>query len=709
MKANLMCRTAIGLLIASTTLDSATAQNCDQETLTNELFFSVDFHGEPKPLGKTPIDPCVKPIPLRGKLKELAEIPGKYVLADAGGVLLPHLNVNSRLANSRATGTNSIAIGGAATADGTLAVAIGSEAQAEQPGAIAIGPGAEAMALESLALGHGATVRANALGSTAVGLGSLVQTGANQAMAIGPYTYVDARRGLALGYGARSVAENSVALGAYSSAEESDTVSIGRADDPTSAIDETMLRRLTNLAAGTAETDAVNYGQLQTALSEHSAGSEYWDFNLTGPVANADATNAFAIGSNASAGAPGSIAIGNGAHSQFTDALAIGVNAQTARENQFMFGTAVSNYAMPGLVNPRSRALQTGDLELVTVDENGTLAGDGGVTVSNIRLDLLAHEELLDDLDLRSTHQSTSLANIEQILAGDVARPEDLDALDTRIAQNTTNIASLEQSVAATADLNEDVETLGQTVAGHSTRIAGLESSLAEGVALSEQTVEQLGALDTRVSTNANDIGHNARLIRENRTAIEDNSDGIKRLEADASAGSVRFESLETDMVAHETRMDNIDGSLTLHAENIAANSEGLESTQTAVSENQARIARNQASLVIQGDAISTLQTNYAQLGLSVYGLAETVAHQSQQIETNKSGVAIANALAGSSWLQANEKASLTLNAGYFEGSSALAVSGARRLHNRWSANFAVGTDTTRGEVGARAGLRLGW
>ena len=103
------------------------------------------------------------------------------------------------------------------------------------------------------------------------------------------------------------------------------------------------------------------------------------------------------------------------------------------------------------------------------------------------------------------------------------------------------------------------------------------------------------------------------------------------------------------------------------------------------------------------------LQTNYTQLGLSVYGLAETVAHQTQQIETNKSGVAIANALSGSFWLQANETTSLTLNAGYFEGSSALAVSGARRLHNHWSANFAVGTDTTRGEVGARAGLRLGW
>ena len=83
--------------------------------------------------------------------------------------------------------------------------------------------------------------------------------------------------------------------------------------------------------------------------------------------------------------------------------------------------------------------------------------------------------------------------------------------------------------------------------------------------------------------------------------------------------------------------------------------------------------------------------------------------YQAKQIETNRRGIAIANALAGSSWLQANETTALTLNAGYFEGSSALAFSGTRRLHKLWSANVAVGTDTERGEIGARAGLRSGW
>jgi len=155
--------------------------------------------------------------------------------------------------------------------------------------------------------------------------------------------------------------------------------------------------------------------------------------------------------------------------------------------------------------------------------------------------------------------------------------------------------------------------------------------------------------------------------------------------------------------------MDDMDQSIATHADRISENAESMGAVTSMASENQARIARNQAGLAAQGEAISLLQSDFEQLGLSVYGLAQTVAYQAEQIQTNKSGIAIANALAGSSWLQANETAALTLNAGYFEGSSALAFSGTRRLHNQWSANFAVGTDTKRGEVGARAGLRLGW
>ena len=80
-----------------------------------------------------------------------------------------------------------------------------------------------------------------------------------------------------------------------------------------------------------------------------------------------------------------------------------------------------------------------------------------------------------------------------------------------------------------------------------------------------------------------------------------------------------------------------------------------------------------------------------------------------KQIDQNTAGIAIANALAGSTWLQSNESMALTLNAGYYDGQTALALTGAARLRDQWSANFAIGSDPAKGNVGARAGLRYGW
>ena len=79
------------------------------------------------------------------------------------------------------------------------------------------------------------------------------------------------------------------------------------------------------------------------------------------------------------------------------------------------------------------------------------------------------------------------------------------------------------------------------------------------------------------------------------------------------------------------------------------------------------------------------------------------------EIDENTAGIAIANALAGSTWLQSNERMAFSANLGYFDGNSAIAFSGAARLSERFSANMALGTVPANGDVGARAGVRIGW
>ncbi|MEP1143208.1 MAG: YadA C-terminal domain-containing protein [Henriciella sp.] len=107
--------------------------------------------------------------------------------------------------------------------------------------------------------------------------------------------------------------------------------------------------------------------------------------------------------------------------------------------------------------------------------------------------------------------------------------------------------------------------------------------------------------------------------------------------------------------------------------------------------------------------AIGLLQTDFEQLGLNLDNVSQQLALTQDRVDANTAGIAIANALSGSSWLQSNESTAFTANIGYYEGSTALAFSGAQRLNKNFSANVAVGVVPDRGDVGARAGVRLGW
>ncbi len=74
-------------------------------------------------------------------------------------------------------------------------------------------------------------------------------------MAVGPNALASGNRSIALGAGSQAGGANTVALGAGSIATRDNTVSVGSAGHE---------RQITNVAAGTAPTDAVNVSQLQS-------------------------------------------------------------------------------------------------------------------------------------------------------------------------------------------------------------------------------------------------------------------------------------------------------------------------------------------------------------------------------------------------------------------------------------------------------------
>jgi len=139
---------------------------------------------------------------------------------NGGGITYFH--ANSTLADSRAVGSESVAVGGNAQALADNAVAMGSNALASGQNATAIGTASVASGANSTALGASATAEA----------------------------------------------DNSVALGANSTATRANTVSVGSAGNE---------RQVVNVRAGTQSTDAVNVSQLKGATDALGGGSHIDD------------------------------------------------------------------------------------------------------------------------------------------------------------------------------------------------------------------------------------------------------------------------------------------------------------------------------------------------------------------------------------------------------------------------------------------------
>lgn len=124
----------------------------------------------------------------------------------------------------------------APSATGSNAMAVGVGARASGDNSTAMGNGASAAGANSYAVGNGAT--ASGSNSSAIGNGAAA----------------NAPNSAALGNGAAANATNSVAVGTGSVADRANSVSVGSVGNE---------RQITNVAPGTADTDAANVGQLR--------------------------------------------------------------------------------------------------------------------------------------------------------------------------------------------------------------------------------------------------------------------------------------------------------------------------------------------------------------------------------------------------------------------------------------------------------------
>ncbi|MEB5484342.1 YadA-like family protein [Burkholderia pseudomallei] len=186
---------------------------------------------------------------------------GANSTASGAGATATGENAAATGAGATATGNNASASGTSSTAGGANAIASGENSTANGANSTASGNGSSAFGESAAAAGDGSTALgsnavASGVGSVATGAGS-VASGANSS-AYGTGSNATGAGSVAIGQGATASGSNSVALGTGSVASEDNTVSVGSAGSE---------RRITNVAAGVNATDAVNVGQLNSAVS----------------------------------------------------------------------------------------------------------------------------------------------------------------------------------------------------------------------------------------------------------------------------------------------------------------------------------------------------------------------------------------------------------------------------------------------------------
>jgi len=134
-----------------------------------------------------------------------------------------------------------------------------------------------------------------------------------------------------------------------------------------------------------------------------------------------------------------------------------------------------------------------------------------------------------------------------------------------------------------------------------------------------------------------------------------------------------------------------------------------IATNTTNIQTNAGIIATNADNIQTNSNDIATLYTTVGGLQSDIIGLRSDIADNRKRIGANTEGVSMAMAMAGTFLPQPDETIRLSANWGNFEGSNALAFSGAVSLPGRTYLTAGVGVGLERNTVGSRAGVSVGW
>ncbi|WP_373101214.1 MULTISPECIES: YadA-like family protein [Pasteurellaceae] len=511
--------------------------------------------------------------------------------------------------NASVTGAQqgSIAIGNNTnvTSTGQSTVAVGSDSRVSVGNAVAVGDNITVNGQYSVALGSLSNVTDNAVSAVAIGHGSNVSKNYGIAIGNGSTVSGDGLNGTALGANASVTVQNGVALGSGSVADRNSWDAAGyspyipaTADEAQkAAINNTkasrgavsvgsseIKRQIINVAAGSADSDAVNVAQLKAAVSDASAAAA-WNIQENAVqkevVRSGDNVN-FANGTgttaNVSVDSTGSTATVTYSVNQSDLAVATD-GTVSAVKNGDTFATA------------QQVAKAINDSEKTT-----TVTGSDKVNVTGT-----VNGKVTDYVVSLTESANNSLAKADTALQSWTAQVDGQTAKTVDQMNNTLNFID-GKNINITAETNGDIkvsttDNVTFTTANVTTLNAGGNLLNATGLTVGgvkitptginagDQKISNVsnGTLDTDAvnlsqlnATNAN-VANNSANITNNANAIKTLNDGLNTTNATVANNTVNItnntnaiNTVKNDLNATNTNVSNNTQNISKNADNIA-------------------------------------------------------------------------------------------------------------------------------------------
>ncbi|WP_336599366.1 YadA family autotransporter adhesin [Paraburkholderia bengalensis] len=566
------------------------------------------------------------------------------------GAGIKYFHATSTLADSVVGGANSIAIGGAAVTgaaanaiaiganasaqganyyDGSYSVAIGSGARADSTAGnwghdTAIGGNANASTTNGTAVGYGAT----ASGITASAVGFTATAGGGYANAVGYQTNAAGQDSVAIGTQANvaATASQSVALGARATASAINSVALGTNSTTTANLGAAAYnpgsaalsgtasvangevsvgkagaeRRVTNVAAGSAATDAVNVSQLQSEDAKvngvsnsvanlsntvnnfagsvtninnistsvtnivNGGGIKYFHANSTRADSVASATDAVAIGGNATASGNWSQAVGELTTASGTSSLAMGDATISTGAASVALGAHATAAGAAGIAigqNAQNLAGANNSLAL----GGDAAAGDKAVAIGNGSKAAGTWAVAAGVNSQAAGAQGSAFGNSASA-SGSLAT-----ALGTGAAATTANSVAIGAYSTTTANLSAAAYNPGSAALSGTASVANGEVSMgksgaerrvtnvaAGSAATDAVNVSQLQSEDAKVSAFGNNVSNLSNTVNNYAGSITNINTSVTNI---VNGGGIKYfhaNSTRTDSVASGTALTMI-------------------------------------------------------------------------------------------------------------------------------------------------------